>query len=115
MLTTLGDWVERWIGGLLAVLFTGLILTVFMQVMARNVLLIPAMKKAGYSQAFSVASTAVSSTLGVIIPPLIIMIVYGAFGNVSIGALFLGGTVLNPISAVLIFLPIIQGLGDIAG
>lgn len=56
-------------------------------------ILIPAMKKAGYSPAFSVALTAASSTLGVIIPPSIIMIVYGAFGNVSIGALFLGGIV----------------------
>ena len=32
-----------------------------------------------------------------------------------IGFLLLVGTVLNPISAVLIFLPIIQGLGDLAG
>jgi len=54
-------------------------------------ILIPAMKKAGYSPAFSAALTAASSTLGVIIPPSIILIVYGAFGNVSIGALFLGG------------------------
>lgn len=54
-------------------------------------ILIPAMKKAGYDPAFAVALTAASSTLGVIIPPSIILIVYGAFGNVSIGALFLGG------------------------
>lgn len=56
-------------------------------------ILIPAMKKAGYSPAFAAALTAASSTLGVIIPPSIILIVYGAFGNVSIGALFLGGIV----------------------
>lgn len=56
-------------------------------------ILIPAMKRAGYSPAFSAALTAASSTLGVIIPPSIILIVYGAFGNVSIGALFLGGVV----------------------
>lgn len=56
-------------------------------------ILIPAMKKAGYSPAFAVALTAASSTLGVIIPPSIILIVYGAFGNVSIGALFMGGIV----------------------
>jgi len=56
-------------------------------------ILIPAMKRAGYSPAFSVALTAASSTLGVIIPPSIILIIYGAFGNVSIGALFLGGVV----------------------
>lgn len=56
-------------------------------------ILIPAMKKAGYDPAFAVALTAASSTLGVIIPPSIILIVYGAFGNVSIGGLFLGGVV----------------------
>ena len=56
-------------------------------------ILIPAMKKAGYNPAFAVALTAASSTLGVIIPPSIILIIYGAFGNVSIGALFLGGVV----------------------
>ena len=56
-------------------------------------ILIPAMKKAGYDPAFAVALTAASSTLGVIIPPSIVLIVYGAFGNVSIGALFLGGVV----------------------
>jgi len=56
-------------------------------------ILIPAMKRAGYDPAFTVAITAASSTLGVIIPPSIILIVYGAFGNVSIGALFLGGVV----------------------
>ncbi len=55
--------------------------------------LIPAMKKAGYPAPFSVAITAASSTLGIIIPPSILMVIYGAFGNVSIGALFLGGIV----------------------
>ncbi|WP_116134040.1 TRAP transporter large permease [Tropicimonas sp. IMCC34043] len=56
-------------------------------------ILIPAMKKAGYPAPFAAALTAASSTLGVIIPPSIILIIYGAFGNVSIGALFVGGVV----------------------
>lgn len=56
-------------------------------------ILIPAMKEAGYPAPFAAALTAASSTLGVIIPPSIILIVYGAFGNVSIGALFVGGIV----------------------
>lgn len=55
--------------------------------------MIPAMKKAGYSTPFAVAITACSSTLGMIIPPSILMVLYGAFGDVSIGALFLGGIV----------------------
>ncbi|RUR31731.1 TRAP transporter large permease [Vreelandella nanhaiensis] len=53
--------------------------------------LIPAMKKSGYPAPFAVALTAASSVLGGIIPPSILMVIYGAFGNVSVGALFLGG------------------------
>jgi len=55
--------------------------------------LIPAMVKAGYDRPFTVAITACSSTMGIIIPPSIPMIIYGSFGNVSIGALFLGGII----------------------
>lgn len=55
--------------------------------------LIPAMKKAGYGADFSVAITAISSTMGNIIPPSILMVLYGAMGGVSIGALFMGGVI----------------------
>lgn len=54
-------------------------------------IMIPAMKKAGYPAPFAVALTATSSTLGVIIPPSILFVIYGAFGNVSIAGLFLAG------------------------
>ena len=53
--------------------------------------IMPQMVKAGYSKPFTVAVTACSSTMGNIIPPSILMVIYGAFGNVSIGMLFLGG------------------------
>ena len=56
-------------------------------------MLIPAMKKAGYDAGFAVAITAVSSTLGVIIPPSVLMVVYGAMAEISIGALFVAGLV----------------------
>ena len=42
---------------------------------------------------FTVAITAASSTLGVIIPPSIMMVIYGALAQISIGALFLAGIV----------------------
>lgn len=54
-------------------------------------IMIPAMKKAGYPAPFAVALTATSSTLGVIIPPSILFVIYGAFGNVSIAGLFMAG------------------------
>ena len=54
-------------------------------------ILIPAMKKKGYSRGFSAALTAASSSIGSIIPPSILMVIYGATANVSIGALFIAG------------------------
>ncbi len=56
-------------------------------------LLVPAMKKAGYPSAFAAAVTAVSSTIGGIIPPSIMMIVLANAGGISVGALFAGGII----------------------
>ena len=54
---------------------------------------IAAMTKAGYSRRFSAAITAVSSTIGPIIPPSIPFVIYGSLTNVSVGDLFLAGIV----------------------
>lgn len=54
-------------------------------------LIIPAMRREGYDASFSVAITACSSVMGVIIPPSILMVVWGGIMSVSIGALFLAG------------------------
>lgn len=56
-------------------------------------LLIPQMQKQGFSTPFSVAITACSSVMGVIIPPSILMVVWGGLMSVSIGGLFLAGVV----------------------
>ena len=56
-------------------------------------LTIPAMKRAGYPSAFSAGITAVSSTIGGIIPPSIMMIVLANASEISVGALFAGGIV----------------------
>jgi tripartite ATP-independent transporter DctM subunit len=56
-------------------------------------LLIPQMRKEGYSSSFSVAVTACSSVMGVIIPPSILMVVWGGLMSVSIGGLFVAGIV----------------------
>lgn len=53
--------------------------------------LIPAMVKQGYPKALSVSVTAASSVMGIIIPPSINMIVWGALTNTSVAAMFLGG------------------------
>lgn len=52
---------------------------------------VKAMRERGYDPHFAAAITLSSATLAPVIPPSIIMIVYGATANVSIGALFVGG------------------------
>ena len=56
-------------------------------------ILIPAMTKQGFDTRFSVAITACSSVMGVIIPPSILMIVWGGIMSISVGALFLAGAI----------------------
>ncbi|MGP4076253.1 TRAP transporter large permease [Halobacillus sp. K22] len=56
-------------------------------------ILIPNMKKQGYDTENAVGITAASSTIGVIIPPSIPMIIYAGLTNVSVGALFMVGII----------------------
>jgi tripartite ATP-independent transporter DctM subunit len=60
---------------------------------SQSKIFIDAQTKEGYDVSFSVAITAVSAVLAVIIPPSILMIVWGGVLSVSIGALFLAGIV----------------------
>jgi tripartite ATP-independent transporter DctM subunit len=55
--------------------------------------LIPAMKKQGYDTEFAVSLIACAAVMGVIIPPSILMVVWGGVISVSIGGLFLAGVV----------------------
>jgi tripartite ATP-independent transporter DctM subunit len=55
--------------------------------------LIPAMTKEGYEKGFTAGVTAASSTLGNIIPPSVMMIIYAATGGLSIGGLFMAGII----------------------
>lgn len=56
-------------------------------------LMIPSMEKQGYSRADAGAVTICSSTIGVLIPPSIPMVLYGVTVGSSIGALFLAGMI----------------------
>ncbi|ADG92943.1 TRAP dicarboxylate transporter, DctM subunit [Arcobacter nitrofigilis DSM 7299] len=49
------------------------------------------LKKRGYSKSLALGSLAGSGTLGFLIPPSLIMIIYGVLSNVSIGKLFMAG------------------------
>ncbi|WP_078394054.1 TRAP transporter large permease [Shouchella patagoniensis] len=56
-------------------------------------ILIPSMVKEGYSKGTAVGTTAASSTMGMLIPPSIPMVVYGSVTSVSVGQMFLGGVI----------------------
>ncbi len=56
-------------------------------------LIIKAMEDEGYDKEFSMCLTATASVLGPIIPPSVIMIVYGVTAGVSINKMFMGGIV----------------------
>ena len=56
-------------------------------------LLIPAMREKKYQPGFAAALQAAGGTLGPIIPPSILMVLYGSITNVSIGGLFLSGII----------------------
>ncbi len=56
-------------------------------------MIIPTMKKEGYDAGFAAGITAASATIGPIIPPSIVMVIYGALTNLSIGALFIAGVI----------------------
>jgi tripartite ATP-independent transporter DctM subunit len=60
---------------------------------SQSKIFIEAQRKEGYDDSFSVAITAVSAVLAVIIPPSILMIVWGGVLTVSIGGLFLAGVI----------------------
>lgn len=60
---------------------------------SQSKIFIEAQTREGYDLSFSIAITAVSSVLAVIIPPSILMIVWGGVLTVSIGGLFLAGVV----------------------
>ena len=67
-------------------------------------LVIPAMTKAGYKRSFSAGITAVSSTIGGIIPPSIMMIVLANASGISVGALFSAGIIPGILVALLLMI-----------
>lgn len=55
--------------------------------------LVPQLERAGYSRAFGAALACCGGTLGPIIPPSILMVIYAWQANVSLGKLFIAGVV----------------------
>ena len=68
---------------------------------------IPLMEKRGYNKRMIYGTLAAGGTLGVLIPPSIVMIVYGALADVSVGKLFIGGIIPGIILAICMSITII--------
>jgi C4-dicarboxylate transporter, DctM subunit len=95
----LAPWLQRVPGRLLHVNIVGC--TIFAAVSGSSAatcatigkMSLPELKRRGYPQLMSVGTLAGAGTLGLLIPPSIIMIVYGVAADVSIGKLFIAGIV----------------------
>ncbi len=77
----------------LSIFFAGISGSSTADAASQSKIFIDAQRKEGYDDSFSVAITAVSAVLAVIIPPSILMIVWGGLLTVSIGGLFLAGII----------------------
>jgi tripartite ATP-independent transporter DctM subunit len=73
--------------------------------------LVPIMRRHGYTNAYASALTAASSSISPILPPSIGLILYGVLANVSIGDLFIGGV----LPALLIALALTVAVRVLAG
>jgi tripartite ATP-independent transporter DctM subunit len=66
----------------------------------------PAMRKLGYSQELSTGALAAGGTLGIMIPPSTIMVIYGIITQTNIGKLFAAGIIPGLITTVSLMLGI---------
>ncbi len=99
-LVRLGIALVGWMRGGLAMV--GVVASMFMSTVSGSAsadaaavgsVVIPALKKRGYSAEFAAALVASSGSLGPIIPPSILLVIYGSLTNTSISQLFLAGVI----------------------
>jgi tripartite ATP-independent transporter DctM subunit len=73
------------------ILFSGISGSTTADVSAISSLLVPSMRRAGYSGTESVSIVAAASAMGILVPPCLTMVVLGSLVNLSIVTLFLAG------------------------
>jgi len=76
-----------------AMLFGGITGSAVAESAALGSILIPAMMKKGYPAGYAAGVTACAATIGALIPPSVLMIIYGYLTGVSTGKLFLAGAI----------------------
>jgi tripartite ATP-independent transporter DctM subunit len=107
MFRGLAPWLERIPGRLLHTNIIGC--TIFAAVSGSSAatcatigkMTLPELRQRGYPEGITVGSLAGAGTLGLLIPPSIIMIVYGVAANVSIAQLFIAGVIPGAMLAAL--------------
>ena len=67
----------------------------------------PSMKRLGYSDALSTGVMAAGGTLGIMIPPSTIMVIYGIITETNIGKLFAAGVLPGLLTAALLMLAVV--------
>jgi tripartite ATP-independent transporter DctM subunit len=91
--------VGRWKGGIgYATIVTNIVMSGISgsgaaDAAASGTTLVPAMHREGWSKPTAAALVAASSTIGPVIPPSIIMVIYASITNVSVGKLFIAGLI----------------------
>ncbi|MCC7038678.1 MAG: TRAP transporter large permease [Burkholderiales bacterium] len=75
-------------------------------VVAVGSIVITGMVRAGYSQGFAAGVICNAGTLGILIPPSIVMVVYGAVTETSVGKLFMAGVIPGILLGVLLMVVI---------
>ncbi|WP_299477225.1 TRAP transporter large permease [uncultured Roseibium sp.] len=71
-------------------------------VVAIGTIAIAGMRQAGYTKEFAAGVIANAGTLGILIPPSIVMVVYAAATNVSVGRMFLAGVIPGIIAGLML-------------
>ena len=89
-------WLGRLRGGLaVATILIGTVLAACVGIIAASVTMLtlialPSMIKRGYSKSLAAGSVCAGGTLGILIPPSIMIVIYGPRASVSVGKLFMG-------------------------
>jgi len=92
-----------WLGGLsgglaISTVFIGAILAACVGVIGASVTMLglialPAMLKRGYDKEIATGAVCAGGTLGILIPPSVMLVVYGPTASISVGKLFMGAVV----------------------
>ncbi len=75
-------------------------------VVAIGTIAIAGMRQVGYSKEFAAGLIANAGTLGILIPPSIVMVVYSAATDVSVGRMFLAGVVPGIVAGLMLMIAI---------